>query len=146
MFIFRFCWHSYPVLSLHSTRSRIYIKNIKWDVHGTDSRAFDPYGNFVNENFEKVCPSEHSTAPEKDSLTLWETVVMIWNLHSANDFFGPIASLASFLIAYYLLAGPDGKVKKAHLKTVYDGSGFHSIARQVALGRKRGQLDPTLKF
>ncbi|KAF8322973.1 Caleosin [Cantharellus anzutake] len=123
---------------------RVYIKNIKWDVHGSDSRAFDPDGNFVDVNFERIF-EEHSTAPNKDSLSLWETLVMLWNLHSANDYFGPIASLASWLVAWYLLAPQDGRIPKAHLRTIYDGSGFHSIAKQVALGGKRGRVDPTLK-
>jgi len=123
---------------------RIHIANIKRDIHGSDTQTYNVDGNFVEANFETIF-ADNSAAPNKDSLSFWEALIMIWNNRTAYDWYGPAANAVEWFAAWFILSSADGRMKKEDIKTIYDGSAFFSISKQLAQGKKRGQTSPTVK-
>lgn len=123
---------------------RVWVENIKRDVHGSGTQSYNADGNFIPENFEAIF-ADNSAAPNKDSISFWETLIMIWNNRTPYDVYGPAANVAEWFAAYFILAPADGRMKKEDLRAFYDGSGFYNLAAQLRQGKKRGEASPIAK-
>jgi len=123
---------------------RVWVNNIKRDIHGSDTKSYSVDGHFVPANFESIF-ADNSTSPNKDSISFWEALIMIWNQRTPYDLYGPAANVAEWFAAWFILAPADGRMKKEDLKSFYDGSGFYTLAAQLKQGKKRGEASPIAK-
>ncbi|KAG0559027.1 hypothetical protein KC19_10G072700 [Ceratodon purpureus] len=105
----------------------IYIKNIHKDKHGSDTESYDTEGRFVPEKFEELFSK--FAKEEKTRLTFWELLEMTNSQMNAYDLFGWAAEKFEWLITYLLIKDDEGYASKEHIRGMYDGSLFYTMAK-----------------
>lgn len=116
---------------------RVYQRNLVWAKHTASTHVFDKDGYFDEAAFEKIWA--YSGSPEKESLTLQEAIKMIKSYrHGLSDGSGLIKGPFEWNLLFWVVAPADGRVTKAEVRSVYDGSIFTEIAKRRALEKANG--------
>ncbi|KAH6607549.1 hypothetical protein Trco_003862 [Trichoderma cornu-damae] len=120
---------SYPTVSgrLPDPFFRIYLENIHRDKHGSDSGTYDNEGRFVPQKFEDMFSKY---ASDKDYLTVRDMWDMLRGQRLLADPFGWGGAMFEWLATYVLLWPEDGRMKKEHIRKLYDGSLFYEMAKE----------------
>jgi peroxygenase len=66
---------------------------------------------------------------DKTRLTFWELLELTKSQMNAHDVFGRTAEKLEWLITYQLIKDAEGLVSKDHIRGVYDGSLFQTMAK-----------------
>lgn len=86
-----------------------------------------PLCRFVPEKFEELFSK--FAKGEKAKLSFWELLEMTNSQLNAFDFFGWTAEKLEWFITYLLIKDAEGLVSKEHIRGVYDGSLFQTMAK-----------------
>ena len=88
---------------------------------------FVNFGRFVPEKFEELFSK--FARGDKKRLNFWELLELTNSQMNAYDFFGWNAEKLEWLITYLLIKDAEGFVSKEHIRGMYDGSLFQTMAK-----------------
>nr|GMD63374.1 probable peroxygenase 5 isoform X1 [Ipomoea batatas] len=108
----------------------IVIENIKLDMHGSDSGAYDREGNFVESKIEEIFNIYGQTFT--NALTSEEVDQLLKDKRERNDYSGWVLAAFEWKVLYLLAKNGDGLLTKERVKGVYDGSLFDQMAKEHA--------------
>ncbi|KIO15430.1 hypothetical protein M407DRAFT_98685 [Tulasnella calospora MUT 4182] len=117
---------------------RIWIGGIHKAKHGSDSDVYNRKGVFDERAFEEIF-STYADHPNYDSLTPAQLFKLIKGNADPYDFFGWQANFLEWASFYVLLWPEDGRITKAQLQALYDGSLFPQIAKKVEARRLKAR-------
>ncbi|KDQ57031.1 hypothetical protein JAAARDRAFT_131493 [Jaapia argillacea MUCL 33604] len=121
---------SYPTVPnaiLPDPFARIFMERVHRDKHGSDSGCYDNDGEFLEVKFDKYF-ERYSSRPEKDGLTVWDTVRAIWGQRCSMDFYGISSNVIEWMTTWMMFMPADGVLKKEDVRKVFDGSMFWKVA------------------
>ncbi|KAG9047396.1 hypothetical protein FS837_002371 [Tulasnella sp. UAMH 9824] len=117
---------------------RVWIAGIHKAKHGSDSDVYNRKGLFDERAFEEIF-STYADPPNYDSLTPAQLFKLIKGNADPYDFFGWQANFLEWVSFYVLLSPEDGRITKADLRALYDGSLFPKIAKKVEATRLKAR-------
>ncbi|TRM63557.1 Caleosin [Schizophyllum amplum] len=103
---------------------RIHVDRIHRDKHGSDTGTYDNDGLYIEHKFERIF-NKYSSLPEKDGLTISDTLNVIYGQRCIMDPIGWGAAIFEWVATWILLWGrrtPEGAIKREDLRKIYDGS------------------------
>ncbi|KAG9443931.1 hypothetical protein H6P81_015271 [Aristolochia fimbriata] len=106
----------------------IYIKNIKFGMHTSDSGVYDSEGRFVQEKFDEIFTNHAHTTP--NALTSDELSEFVKSNRKPKDFSGWAAATGEWKLLYDLGKDKDGLLQKDTIRGVYDGSLFEQLKKK----------------
>ncbi|CAN6246206.1 unnamed protein product [Urochloa humidicola] len=109
-----------------SSRMDIYIQNIQKGKHGSDTGAYDAQGRFVPAKLDEMFTKHAKTVP--NALTESELQEMLKANRQSNDVSGWLGAKAEWEMLYKLAKDKDGRLPKATVRAVYDGTLFYQLA------------------
>ncbi|KAL6710508.1 hypothetical protein ACN47E_008556 [Coniothyrium glycines] len=115
---------------------RINLIRVDRTKHGSDTGAYDSEGRFVPQKFEEIFLKY---APGRDYMTLQDVANMIRGQRCVSDPIGWGGMVFEWGATYLMLWPEDGKMYKEQIRSIYDGSIFHTWAAQVDKKRKNKQ-------
>ncbi|XP_019170472.1 PREDICTED: probable peroxygenase 5 [Ipomoea nil] len=108
----------------------IVIENIKLDLHGSDSGAYDREGNFVESKIEEIFNKYGHTYT--NALTSKEVDELLRDKRDPNDYMGWVLAAIEWRVLYLLAKDGKGLLTKERVIGVYDGSLFDQLAKEHA--------------
>ena len=144
----------------------VYVKNIRFCKHGSDSEVYDTdgeyhvlgglnvlrsmklqrsgVGKFVHEKFDQLFEKHAKTYAKGDpNVEPFLTLEEVWEMTQANrnvfDFFGWIAEKIEWGFFGLLAADEHGRVTKSQTRKMIDGSLFEEMERERRAGASRSE-------
>ncbi|XP_031111908.1 probable peroxygenase 7 [Ipomoea triloba] len=108
----------------------IVIENVKLDMHGSDTGAYDREGNFVESKIEEIFNIYGQTFT--NALTSEEVDKLISDKREPHDYSGWILAAFEWKLLHLFAKNGDGLLTKERVKGVYDGSLFDQLAKDHA--------------
>ncbi|PNH06475.1 putative peroxygenase 3 [Tetrabaena socialis] len=128
---------SYPTLKswIPDPRLPIYLDRIHRTKHGSDSEVFDTEGRFVPEKFEEIFSK--FDRDNKGGLGWKDIQEMVYANMNINDPTGWTAERLEWWVTYLLLRDHKGLVSKEKIRSLYDGTIWDVVAREVEAKKNR---------
>ncbi|KAF2129285.1 caleosin domain-containing protein [Dothidotthia symphoricarpi CBS 119687] len=119
-------WIPHPLFAIN-------IDNMAANRHGSSTGTYDMNGELDERRFEAVFEKYARGGEYLTGRDIWR----VWkDRRCANDFFGWFAGGLEWVAMYILLWPEDGKMSKADVRGVYDGSVFYRIAERRSGGTR----------
>jgi peroxygenase len=114
----------WPTNALFLPTLTIDLANIQRGKHGSDTDVYDVNGNFDEAKFNRLFATWDKN--HDGALDLGELAARTWGERDLFDFVGVIASGGEFGLLW-VVANQGGKISKARMRGLYDGSLFYEI-------------------
>ncbi|KAJ9644662.1 hypothetical protein H2201_000440 [Coniosporium apollinis] len=127
---------SYPTSPywIPDPRFPVYLENIHWAKHGSDTESFDEEGNFNRGKFEHIF--EKYDRDQKQGLYFSEIVDMWRGNRNVFDFVGWAFQVFLWSYLWMLAADEAGVLHKSDVRRQYDGSLYYEIERRRKMGER----------
>ncbi|KAH7100259.1 Caleosin related protein-domain-containing protein [Auriculariales sp. MPI-PUGE-AT-0066] len=132
---FGFAYTSQPGI-LPDPFFRFHVPNAYHCKHGSDSNTYDTEGRYVPQKFDDIF-EKYSTAPNKDYLTVFDTVRMIRGNRLTADPFGWFAAVFEWFAFWWLVWPHDRHLMRDDVRALYSGELFYELAQ-----RRAGDVKP----
>ncbi|KAJ3040017.1 hypothetical protein HDV00_011572 [Rhizophlyctis rosea] len=112
----------------------VYVKNIAWAKHGSDTNTYNSDGEVVKPNFERIF--DKFDRNKKGGL-YFSDIVSMWKANrGVLDPIGVIFQVFLWTYLWCIAAGSDGVLRKDNVWKQYDGTLFYEVERRRLAGDK----------